>query len=641
MNRYKIQYSFLALLLLFVFGGNLNAAVKLPRLVSNGMVLQRNEPVTVWGWADAGEKIQIEFLGEIYKTKADRNGNWQLELEAMAAGGPYSMIINEIELTDILVGDVWLASGQSNMELQLRRVMDLYADEILKINTDQIRLFRSSTRENAESEEADYPDGKWLSSTPENIMEFSAVAWLFADKIHQSQDVPVGIISTAIGGSPAEAWLSKNKVTPFLDEWLAQGEKMDSMRAAYVEEHGEIKPFNWFAEVNKNDPGAGKWSKNDVDVSNWPQISLPGYWTDKGVNFWNGSIWFCKEFELDESLADEEAILRLGRIIDSDSAFVNGTFVGNITYQYPPRIYTIPEGVLKAGTNKVMVRVFSQGGRGGFVEEKPYEVRVGNEVIDITGDWQYHIGAELNPPKTNFGGLGFRPGGLYNSLINPMKQYTVKGVIWYQGETNAGRGFQYRQLFKDLIVDWRAQLEKPALPFLFVQLANLGVPNKQPVKSGWAETRDAQRRALELPNTGMAVAFDIGEWNDIHPLNKKEVARRLALEAERVAYGNKELVSAGPLYESMKAEDGSILLAFSSVGSGLYANSLLEGFQIAGEDGKFVWANAVVMSKNMVKVWSRKVKNPVAVRYAWDDNPAGANLKNKENLPASPFTTED
>nr|WP_038555019.1 sialate O-acetylesterase [Draconibacterium orientale] len=211
MNKYRIQYSFLALLLLFVFGGNLNAAVKLPRLVSNGMVLQRNEPVTVWGWADAGEMIQIEFLGEIYKTKADRNGNWQLELEAMAAGGPYSMTINEIELTDILVGDVWLASGQSNMELQLRRVMDLYADEILKINTDQIRLFRSSTRENAESKKADYPDGKWLSSTPENIMEFSAVAWLFADKIHESQDVPVGIISTAIGGSPAEAWLSKIK----------------------------------------------------------------------------------------------------------------------------------------------------------------------------------------------------------------------------------------------------------------------------------------------------------------------------------------------------------------------------------------------------------------------------------------------
>ncbi len=637
----RILYSFIGLLMFFVFFGESKAAVKLPRLVSNGMVLQRNEPVKIWGWADDSEKVQIEFLGKEYKTRADRKGNWQLELDAMAAGGPYSMKVNDIELTNILVGEVWLASGQSNMELQLRRVMDLYADEIRKINTDQIRLFRSSTRENAENEKADYPDGKWLSSTPENSMEFSAIAWFFANKIHQSHDVPVGIISTAIGGSPAEAWLSKDKVTPFLDKWLAQSAQIDSMRAAYVEKNGEIKLYNWGAEVNKNDPGTGKWSKDDVDITDWPQISLPGYWSDKGVNLWNGSIWFCKEFEVDESLAGQEAILRLGRIINSDSAFVNGTFVGNITYQYPPRIYTIPEGILKAGKNKVMVRVFNQGGRGGFVEEKPYEMRVGNEVIDITGDWRYHVGAELNPPRTNFGDPGFRPGGLYNSLINPMKNYTVKGVIWYQGETNAGRGFEYRQLFKDLIVDWRDQLNIPEMPFLFVQLANLGLPNKELVENGWAETRDAQRRALELPSTGMAVAFDIGEWNDIHPLNKKEVARRLFLEAERVAYGNDTIVSAGPLYESMKTENGNILITFSSVGSGLYANSLLEGFQVAGEDGNFVWAKAVVMSKNTVKVWSRNVKNPVAVRYAWDGNPAGSNLKNKEGLPASPFTTED
>ncbi|MDX8339603.1 sialate O-acetylesterase [Draconibacterium sp. IB214405] len=641
MRIIRIQYCLLSLVLIFALCREVNAAIKLPQLVSNGMVLQRNEPVRIWGWADAGEKVQVDFLGTAYKTTADNNGNWQLELAAMDAGGPYSITINDIELTDILVGDVWLASGQSNMELQLRRVMDLYADEILKINTDQIRLFRSSTRENAENEKGDYPDGKWLSSTPENIMEFSAVAWFFADKIRQSHNVPVGIISTAIGGSPAEAWLSKNTVTPFLNKWIEECAQVDSMRDADIEKNGEIEPYNWYAEVNKNDPGTGKWSKNDVDVSGWPQISLPGYWTDKGVDFWNGSIWFYKEFELDESLAGAEAILRLGRIIDSDSAFVNGTFVGNITYQYPPRIYTIPEGLLKAGTNKVMVRVFNPGGRGGFVEEKPYEVRVGNEVIDMTGDWQYHIGAELNPPKTNFNYPGFRPGGLYNSLINPMKNYTVKGVIWYQGETNAGRGFEYRQLFKDLIVDWRDELDNAEMPFLFVQLANLGLPNKQPVENGWAETRDAQRQALELPNTGMAVAFDIGEWNDIHPLNKKEVARRLYLEAERVAYGNKDIVSAGPLYQSMKIDGGSILLTFSSVGSGMYANSLLEGFQIAGDDGKFVWAKAVVMNKNTVKVWSPDIKKPVAVRYAWDGNPAGSNLKNIEGLPASPFTTED
>nr|WP_321353893.1 sialate O-acetylesterase [uncultured Draconibacterium sp.] len=633
MIKNKSYIKFLFGLLLIIACWQTNAVVKLPQLVSSGMVLQRETPITVWGWADAGEEVQIEFLGNTYKTRADRNGNWQLELSAMAAGGPYSMKVNDIELSDILVGDVWLASGQSNMELQLRRVMDLYADEILKINTDRIRLFRSSTRENAESEKADYPDGKWLSATPENIMEFSAIAWFFANEIQQKQNVPVGIISTAIGGSPAEAWLSKDKVEPFLGSWLEEQENIKK-------ENESVEPYDWQAEVNKNDPGLGIWSKGSVDVSEWPQISLPGYWSDKGVELKNGSIWFSKTISIPDSLAGSEAILRLGRIINSDSAFINGTFVGNITYQYPPRIYQVPAGVLKTGKNQIMVRVFSKGGRGGFVEEKPYELRIGNQVIDITGNWHYHIGAVLHPPHQQ-AGLTFRPGGLFNSLINPMKNYAEKGVIWYQGETNAGRGFEYRQLFKDLILDWRQQLQQAELPFLFVQLANLGIPHKQPVESGWAELRDAQRRALEVPNTGMAVAYDVGEWNDIHPLNKKEVAHRLALEAERVAYGNKEIVSAGPLYESMKVEDGSMLITFSSVGSGLYANSLLEGFQVAGDDGRFVWAKAVVMSKNTVKVWSDKVEQPKAVRYAWNDNPAGSNLKNKEGLPASPFTTEE
>jgi len=621
-----------ALLLLVTFG-RVNAEVRLPKLVSSGMVLQRDVPIKIWGWAETKEKVQIEFNGKEYKTSADKDGNWQLELPALEAGGPFTMKINNVELNNILAGDVWLASGQSNMELQIRRVMDLYADEIKKINTDQIRLFRSSTRENAVDEKMDYPDGKWLPATPENIMEFSALAWFFASEIHQKHHVPVGIISTAIGGSPAEAWLSKDKVESFLEPWLEQEEAIKS-------ENKNKEPYNWQAEVNKNDPGAGVWSKSNVDVSDWPQISLPGYWSDKGVDLQNGSIWFCKTIDVPDSLAGREAILRLGRIIDSDSAFINGTFVGNITYQYPPRIYDVPAGLLKAGENQLMVRVFCPGYKGGFVEEKPYELRIGKNVIDITGDWHYHIGAVLHPPSGP-AGLSFRPGGLYNSLINPMKNYPVKGVIWYQGETNAGRGFEYRQLFKDVILDWRQHLQQAELPFMFVQLANLGIPNKQPVESGWAETRDAQRRALELPNTGMAVCYDIGEWNDIHPLNKKELGQRLALEAERVAYKNSTIVSSGPLYKSMKKEDGSIVLTFTSVGAGLYANNLLDGFQIAASDGKFVWAKAVVLSKNTVKVWSNQVKSPQAVRYAWDDNPAGSNLKNKEGLPASPFTTED
>ncbi|MCU4165765.1 sialate O-acetylesterase [Carboxylicivirga caseinilyticus] len=639
MNRYKMGLRLVYMLLLALVSLPSLAAVKLPRLVSNGMILQRDEPLKIWGWADPSEKVTVKFLDKIYKTKADKAGNWQLELAPALAGGPYTMEINEIELSDILVGDVWLSSGQSNMELPVRRVMDLYAQEINKVNNTNIRLFRSSTRKDEITAQTDYPDGSWLPATPKNIGDFSAVSWFYANNLHQKYQVPIGIISTAIGGSPAESWLSKNKVEKYLNDWTEKKAHSDSVRAKMKEEEPEKLAYNWSVEVNKNDPGTGRWSKDDVDVTDWNQISLPGFWTDKGVELRNGSIWFCKEFNVADSLAVKEAILRLGCIIDSDSTFVNGIFVGNITYRYPPRIYNLPKGVLKPGRNKLMVRVFCQGGRGGFVEEKPYEVRVGSQVIDLTGDWKYHIGAKLNPP---FGppGLSFMPGGLFNSLISPAHNYKIKGVIWFQGESNTGRGNEYEQLFKSMIQDWRSQFDHPELPFLYAQLANLGVPQKQTVNSGWAEVRDAQRRTLELSNTGMAVTFDIGEWNDIHPLNKKEVALRLFLEAQRVAYNNSSIISSGPLYESMKTEDGSIILTFKSVGQGLYANNLLEGFQIAGEDGRFVWANAVVMNRNTVKVWSPKISDPKIVRYAWEDNPAGANLKNKEELPASPFSTE-
>jgi len=290
-----------------------------------------------------------------------------------------------------------------------------------------------------------------------------------------------------------------------------------------------------------------------------------------------------------------------------------------------------------------MVRVICPGGKGGFVEDKTYELRIGSQKIDLTGQWSYHIGANLKPLMgQGFGGDAgnTRPAGLYNSLTSPIIGYRLKGAIWYQGESNTGMPMdEYQHLFKNLIVSWRTKFNQSDMPFVFAQIANLGIPNKQPAESGMANVREAQRRTLEVPNTGMAVTTDLGEWNDIHPLNKKEVARRMAMEATRVAYHDSSVVSSGPLYESMEIYDNTIILTFKSVGSGLFTNSLLDGFQIAGVDGKFEWASAVVLSTNKVKVWSRKVSNPTVVRYAWDDNPAYANLKNKEGLPASSFTT--
>ena len=624
----------------YFFSDVLKAEVKLPRLISSGMVLQRNMPLKIWGWADPSEKVMVEFLGKTYKTIADRQGNWKVELTPVEAGGPFSMKINNIELENILIGDVWLCSGQSNMELWIRRVLDLYADEIRKVNNPDIRLFRSSERKDFKTPQTDYKDGAWLPATQANIMDFSAVAWFFADYLYQKYHIPVGLISTAIGGSPAESWLSESYAKKYLDKWLAKEARIDSLLLKKKPQEGKTNQYSWFKELGRNDPGVNRWSEDNVDVTGWPLISLPGYWTEKGVEQKNGSLWFYKEFEIPDSLVNKIAVLRMGRIIDSDSAWVNGTFVGTVSYQYPPRIYQIPVGILKPGKNILMERVISQNGKGGFVPDKPYEIRIGSQIIDLTGEWKYHSGAVMKP-DVGAGTLHFRPGGLFNGLISPVLGYQLKGVIWYQGESNTGRAREYKQLFEDLILDWRQQFNQPDLPFLYVQLANLGKPDRMPVESGWAELRDAQRRALELPNTGMAVTYDIGEWNDIHPLNKKEVGRRLALEAERVAYDDSTIVSSGPLYESMEISGNSIILTFSSVGSGLFTNSLLESFQVAGADGKFVWANAVTLSQNQVRVWSDDVSNPQTVRYAWADNPSCANLKNKEGLPASTFTTKN
>ncbi|RKD92377.1 sialate O-acetylesterase [Mangrovibacterium diazotrophicum] len=628
------------LIVLVSFSLSIQAAVKLPRLVSKGMVLQRDEPIKIWGWADAGERVNVEFRGESYKTKADKQGDWSVVLPASAAGGPYTLKVNEIELEDILIGDVWLCSGQSNMELPIRRVMDLYKDEISKVNNPQIRLFKVPMRYIFTDATTDYEGGDWKTATAENILDFSAVAYFFAADLYQKYRVPIGLISSAVGGSPAEAWLSETSLQKYPNYWASAQQCRSAAFVDSVKSADQNRIQNWHSELNQKDAGVNHWSTGDVDVSDWLENSLPGYWSEQNIDFKNGSVWFCKEFELTDNLAAKDAVLRLGRIIDADSAFVNGTFVGTISYQYPPRIYQVPASVLKSGKNQLMVRVISQSGRGGFMPDKPYALRFLNDTIDLTGEWHYHIGAEM-PQLESQTFFQYTPGGLYKGMINPALNYTLKGVIWYQGESNTDRPGEYRQLFGDLIQDWRTQFQRPELPFLFVQLANLGEPQKLPSESNWAELRDAQRRTLELPKTGMAVIYDIGEWNDIHPLNKKDVGHRLSLQAQSVAYGDSDVVSSGPLYQSMKIENGSIVLTFISVGSDLFTNSLLQGFQIAGEDGRFEWAHAVVLDKNTVKVWSENIQNPRTVRYGWANNPADANLKNKEGLPASPFTTNN
>ncbi len=622
-------------------------AVKLPRLVSDGMVLQRGDSTKIWGWADPNEQITIDFNGKTYNTTADADGNWAVTLCELSAGGPYTMEINaenQKTLKNIMVGDVWVCSGQSNMELPMARVKDRYPDVVAQSENPAIRQFYVPRKYDFKQPLQDVDSGSWQSANPQSVLDFTAVGYFFAKELYEKYNVPIGLINSSLGGSPAQAWLNADALKAFPHyRKIAKKYKEDGYIKKVIDDD-KARSDAWYSLQHKKDKGLAQgqkpWYDNSIDTSDWSTMNVPGYWADGELDNINGVVWFRKEFDLPDVMAGKPARLELGRIVDADKTYVNGRFVGEVTYQYPPRKYDVPANVLKAGKNVVTVRVISNIGRGGFATDKPYELTVAGRTIDLKGPWKYKLGAEMEPlqPETF---IRFQPEGLYNAMIAPLLNYRIKGVIWYQGESNAGNGFEYQKLFPHLIADWRKNWNQGDFPFLYVQLANFMEAKDQPSESGWAELREAQLKTLSVPETAMAVIIDIGEWNDIHPTNKEDVGKRLALAAENLAYGEKDVIYSGPLYAAMKIEDDKIILSFSNIGTGLVARGgPLKEFAIAGLDKKFVWADAEIDGDKIV-VWSNKVTDPIAVRYAWADNPESANLYNKEGLPASPFRTDE
>lgn len=622
--------------------------LRLPQLVSDGMVLQRDSDITVWGWASPGDDISIEFRGDTYNQTADDNGNWSVELNRQDAGGPFAMHIsgNEdetVRLENILVGDVWVASGQSNMELPMYRVRPLYEEEIQQANDPGIRFFNVPKTYDFNKPQEDFGSGLWRAITPETIENFSATAWFFAKSIREQYEVPVGIILSALGGSPAESWMSEEALKEFPSHYNELQMFKDSTLINEIEEADQERNNSWYGQLQKADIGyinpETPWHDPATDYSGWSEMNVPGYWVGEPLGPVNGVVWFQREIDVNEEHAGKTALLELGRVVDADSVFVNGTFVGTTSYQYPPRWYEVPAGVLKEGANDIVVRVINSSGRGGFIPDKPYELIIEEDTLDLKGSWNYKLGAEM-PPLASQTFVRWKPDGLFNAMISPALNYNVKGVIWYQGESNADKPEEYRELFPDLIKDWRNHWEQQELPFLYVQLTNFMEPVEEPGESNWALLREAQLETLSVPNTGMAVTIDIGEWNDIHPLNKKDVGERLARSARKVAYGE-DIVHSGPLFNAMDIEGEKIVLSFHHTGEGLVAEGdELHEFAIAGDDREFVRAKARIEGDQVV-VWSNKIQNPVAVRYAWADNPDQANLYNSTGLPASPFRTDN
>jgi sialate O-acetylesterase len=621
------------------------AQVRLPRLISDGMVLQRDASVSVWGWAAADEQIEIEFVNRTYRTTTDENGRWKVKLANLKAGGPFTMNIkasNNIVIKDILVGDVWLCSGQSNMELWMKRVSWIYPDEIATANYPLIRQFYVPRRWNFNNPQHDLSSGSWIAASPATVPDFSAVGFFFAKEIHNKYNVPVGIINSALGGSAAEAWISEDAIKKFPEYTGDLNKLKDSVQSKQIDDLNNKARREWMQELSDKDKGhadpANNWYQRALDTHDWDQMAVPGFWSDTKLGKLNGAVWFRKTVQLPESIAGKKAKLILGCIVDSDSAFVNGQFVGTTGYQYPPRRYNIPEGLLMAGENTIAVKVISSLGNGGFVKGKNYQIKAEDTVIDLKGAWRYRLGAEMQPLRV-ISYTNYQPVGLYNAMIAPLVNYSIKGVVWYQGETNADRPSDYGQLMSTLIHDWRTRWQKE-IPFIYVQLPNFGEPQTKPSKSNWALLREQQLSLLSLPATAMVVTIDVGEWNDLHPLRKKDVGSRAALAARRIVYHEKKIVHSGPVYQSMTIEDNKIILSFSNTGSGLVARGgKLGNFAIAGSDHQFVWAEAKIFGQQVI-VSSDQIDKPVAVRYAWADNPEGANLYNKEGLPASPFRTD-
>jgi len=646
MNRTFILFVS-AVVLLLLLAQTSFSQVRLPRLVSDGMILQRETPLKIWGWATKGEKVTLLFSHQHYSTVTGDNGKWQITLPSQKAGGPVSMEIvasNRIILQDILIGDVWLCSGQSNMEYPMNRLTDKYAEVIDRCQNREIRQFKVQQEFNFNSPLDDYSAGNWIAVNPVTIMDFSAVAYFFARDLYQKYHIPIGIINASVGGSPAEAWMSKEALKEF-PAYLAEAEKFKNQSYIDQIQTSERRASkDWYNKLNQTDLGLlsnPSWKDSAFNASSWPTMPVPSYWAEHGLGEVNGAVWFRKDIEVPSSMTGKPVRLLMGRIVDADSVFINAKFVGTTAYQYPQRNYRVPLGVLHAGKNTIVVRVISNSGRGGFVKEKPYRLFNETDTICLAGNWQYKMGCSISPaPGQTF--VNWKPTGLYNGMLAPANNYAIKGALWYQGESNAERYTEYQKLLTALITDWRQKHNQGNFPFILAQLPNFMETNNEPQESFWASFRNVQLKILSVPGTAMTVNIDLGEWNDIHPQNKEDVARRLVLAARRLAYGDKKVIASGPIYQSMSVRGNSVELTFTNCGSGLVSKDgkALRQFAVAGADKRYIWANAKIEG-NKVTVWNDKILKPVAVRYAWANNPEGANLYNGEGLPASPFGTNE
>ena len=621
-------------------------AVELPRIFADSMVLQRGQSIPVWGHAEPGARVAVSLQDERVQATADGNGAWRVVLPARQAGGPFVLHVDDgtapIELRDVLVGDVWLASGQSNMEWPLSQSADADA-EIARATDPLIRHFKVP-KSWAGLPQWQLAGGEWIATSPAAAGDFSAVAHFFAHELRAAEGVPIGIIDSTWGGSNIEAWMDAATQGIDGDGLVALARRLKEEDAKALA-RSQANLARW--QLPADD---GSWHAAGTDTSGWDDMAVPALWETAGWNGMDGVGWYRTTFTLDADEAARGIVLGVGRIDDSDTTWVNGVEIGSTQLQYDlARVYTVPAAALRAGENEVAVRVADVGGGGGIhgLAQELFVEPVGGARRPLAGNWKFRpaevTALALEDGKNQEATL------LYNAMIAPLQPFPVRGVIWYQGESNAGsveQAMRYREQFPAMIRQWRTQWQAPQLPFLWVQLASWHSGGDQGDSSPWAVLRESQSATLSLPATAQAVAIDIGDVGDIHPKNKQDVGRRLALAARRLAYGE-ALMHSGPVFAGATFEDGAAVLSFEvdapgDAGEGSLAvrgGGTLQGFRLAGADRVFHPASAVIEGARVV-VRSEAVPVPVAVRYAWQDAPVDANLVGRSGLPASPFRSD-
>ena len=641
------------------------AKVSLPQLFQSGMVLQRDKQIPVWGKAEVGELVTIRFNKKQYATTADLDGNWRINLPKMKAGGPYTMTVSDIVLTNILIGDVWLLSGQSNIDVHIERIYPQYTQEIDGYENADIRLFRVQNDTDAHGVRNDIKPTpiNWKPFNKQNAWPFSAVGYFLGKRMYEQTGVPQGIIVNSWGGTPIEAWISADSLQkdyPMLVK-RAQFFQNDDYVKAQAQANMQADQ-QWQKMLSKEDPGISeKWTAADFDDSQWQSASQwNNQWamsptTHRPVI---GTIWLRQHIQIDKAHAGKPARLLLGTLFDQDITYLNGQEIGHTYYQYPPRRYDIPEGLLREGDNVITVRFINKYGMAHFIPEKPYMLTFGDDrmsqnpmpadIIPLSEQWLVRLGTEM--PSCPSGDISLQniPTTLYNAVLYPLAPYALSGIVWYQGESNTGNPAPYADYLKKLMGCWRDTWKDQQMPFVIVQLANYDgrqqtgfpspiTPQTTPTNSGWAQLREAQRTVAEAdPRAELAVINDLGETVDIHPLRKKEVAERIGLAFDRLIYNNK--VKLSPKVISSKVADSKILLTLDQP---VQEGDVCE-FEVAAADGDKVFQNVTATAKdNMITLNLPEGFHPqsvvYAVRYAWKDNPLKANVRSLSGLPMSSF----